>query len=76
MLTLEGDTTYASLQSRLELELGVPPASQRIKYGFPPRELKAPNEGNEEEDLPLQHGDRVTVEVLPEVKKGTFSFLH
>ena len=34
------------------------------RYGFPPRELLPPGEGQEEEPVPLQHGDRVMVEHL------------
>ena len=36
----------------------------RFRYGFPPRELHPPNEGLEEDPLPLQHGDRIMVEHL------------
>ena len=34
------------------------------RYGFPPRELHPPDEGHEEDPVPLQHGDRVMVEHL------------
>ena len=70
MLSLEKETTYAGLQEILAKELSVEPPRQRIKYGFPPKELKPPAEGKEEEPLPLQHGDRITVEVLADPTEG------
>lgn len=38
--------------------------SYSFRYGFPPRELHPPDEGHEEDPVPLQHGDRVMVEHL------------
>ena len=70
MLSLEKETTYAGLQEILAKELSVESPRQRIKYGFPPKELKPPAEGKEEEPLPLQHGDRITVEVLADPTEG------
>ncbi|XP_068722589.1 deubiquitinating protein VCPIP1-like [Montipora capricornis] len=64
MLTLSVDTTFKQLQELIEKELGIPTAQIRIRYGFPPRELHPPNEGLEEDPLPLQHGDRIMVEHL------------
>lgn len=37
------------------------------RYGFPPRELHPPDEGHEEDPVPVQHGDRVMVEHLKPV---------
>ena len=37
------------------------------RYGFPPRELHPPDEGHDEDPVPLQHGDRVMVEILKPV---------
>lgn len=37
------------------------------RYGFPPRELHPPDDGHEEDPVPLQHGDRVMVEHLKPV---------
>ena len=37
------------------------------RYGFPPRELHPPDEGHDEDPVPLQHGDRVMVEHLKPV---------
>ncbi|KAJ8413371.1 hypothetical protein AAFF_G00093670 [Aldrovandia affinis] len=64
MLTLRADTTFSELQGSIAKEFTVPPAQQCIRYGFPPKELLPPKEGQENEPLPLQHGDRVTVEAV------------
>ncbi|XP_028834527.1 deubiquitinating protein VCIP135 [Denticeps clupeoides] len=64
MLTLRPLTSYAELQRSIAAEFGVPPQRQYIRYGFPPRELPPPPHGAENEPVALQHGDRVTVEVL------------
>ena len=63
-LVLEPSTTFSELQGKIELELNVKADSQKIRYGFPPKELTAPIEGQESEPVPLQNGDRVTVEVV------------
>ena len=64
MLSLPLDTTFSSLQEAIEKELGIPPAQQKIRYGFPPRELLPPDPDHQDEPVPLQHGDRVTVDCL------------
>ncbi|KAJ8277678.1 hypothetical protein GJAV_G00078500 [Gymnothorax javanicus] len=69
MLTLQADTTFSELQKSIANEFSVPPAQQCIRYGFPPKELLPPKEGQENESLPLQHGDRVTVEVVKDPKE-------
>lgn len=63
-LTLHAATTFAELQKSVAKQLGVPPEQQLIRYGFPPKGLAAPREGEENEPVALQHGDRVTVEIL------------
>ncbi len=70
MLTLDAEMTHAALQERLVAELGIPAHRQRIKYGFPPRDLQPPPEGQEGDLVPLQHGDRLTIQILPEPKQG------
>ncbi|KAI8501465.1 Deubiquitinating protein VCIP135 [Branchiostoma belcheri] len=65
MLTLAIATTFQELQARIASELGVPGDRQRIRYGFPPRPLAPPKPGMEGEPVPLQHGDKVTVDILP-----------
>ncbi|KAI1889091.1 hypothetical protein AGOR_G00175490 [Albula goreensis] len=69
MLTLQAETTFSELQRSIAKEFAVPPAQQCIRYGFPPKELLPPKEGQENEPLPLQHGDRVTVEAVRDPKE-------
>ncbi|XP_037538378.1 deubiquitinating protein VCIP135 isoform X2 [Nematolebias whitei] len=64
MLTLPAHSTFSDLQSSISKQLGVPPPQQSIRYGFPPKELLPPKDGKENEPVALQHGDRVTVEIL------------
>ncbi|XP_075993622.1 deubiquitinating protein VCPIP1 isoform X2 [Genypterus blacodes] len=63
-LTLQAHTTFSDLQRSINNQFAVPPTQQCIRYGFPPKELAAPREGEEKEPVALQHGDRVTVEIL------------
>ncbi|XP_054452264.1 LOW QUALITY PROTEIN: deubiquitinating protein VCPIP1 [Anoplopoma fimbria] len=64
MLTLQVNTTFSELQRSIAAQFGVPPAQQCIRHGFPPKELPPPKDGEENEPAALQHGDRVTVEIL------------
>ncbi|TDH06370.1 hypothetical protein EPR50_G00132530 [Perca flavescens] len=64
MLTLQAHTTFSELQRSIGNQFGVPPAQQFIRYGFPPKELVPARDGEENEPVALQHGDRVTVEIL------------
>lgn len=64
MLTLQAQTTFSELQRSIAHEFSLPPAQQCIRYGFPPKELYPPKDGEENEPVALQHGDRVTVEIL------------
>ncbi|XP_077979065.1 deubiquitinating protein VCPIP1-like [Glandiceps talaboti] len=66
MMSLETAITYKDLQTKIESELHVPTDRQKIKFGFPPKELKPPEDGKEDEPIPLQHGDKVVVEILPD----------
>ncbi|XP_028328598.1 deubiquitinating protein VCIP135 [Gouania willdenowi] len=70
MLTLQSHTTFSELQRSITNQFGVLPLQQFIRYGFPPKELVPPKDGAENEPVALQHGDRVTVEILrgPEEK--------
>lgn len=63
-LTLHAATTFAQLQASVAKQFGVPAEQQCIRYGFPPKGLASPREGEENEPVALQHGDRVTVEIL------------
>ncbi|KAM9844454.1 deubiquitinating protein VCPIP1 [Aulostomus maculatus] len=75
MLTLQAHTTFSELQKSIANQFGVPPVRQFIRYGFPPKELAPPKDGEENEPVALQHGDRVTVEILkgPEDKSPAAS---
>ncbi|MEE6463836.1 hypothetical protein FKM82_006072 [Ascaphus truei] len=64
MLTLKSSTAFSELQEGIAKEFDIPPYLQCIRYGFPPKELAPPKDGMENEPVPLQHGDRVTVEIL------------
>lgn len=58
-LTLSNTATFLDLQMMIEDELGVPSNCQRLRWGFPPKELR-PSEDNA--PLTLSHGERVSVE--------------
>nr|XP_033789255.1 deubiquitinating protein VCIP135 [Geotrypetes seraphini]XP_033789256.1 deubiquitinating protein VCIP135 [Geotrypetes seraphini] len=63
MLTLKSSTTFFELQESIAREFTIPPSLQCIRFGFPPKELLPPKEGMENEPVPLQHGDRITIEI-------------
>ena len=63
---LKPTSTYADLQETIVIELGISKDRQKIRYGFPPRELKPPEDENA--TLPLTHGEGVSVEELPDSK--------
>ncbi|XP_006131535.2 deubiquitinating protein VCPIP1 [Pelodiscus sinensis] len=64
MLTLKSTTTFVELQESIAREFNIPPYLQCIRYGFPPKELLPPKEGLENEPVPLQHGDKITIEIF------------
>lgn len=68
MLMLQANTTFLELQKSIAKQFNVPQSQQCIRYGFPPKELLPPKDGEENEPVALQHGDRVTVEIL---RKGS-----
>lgn len=73
MLTFTSDVTYQELQELVEKETSVPVSRQRLRSGFPPRELK-PKEGETNQaTVPLQHGDKVMLEMLPDQSQTTFT---
>lgn len=69
-LVLDASTTYSQLQTLIESKLHVTPSRQRIKYGFPPKELRAPPSGEEGTALPLRNGDKLMVDVLPDPNRA------
>ena len=73
MLTLPPRPTFPVLMDKLTTELMVNADRLRVKCGFPPKLLEpktataGQEEGKgEEEVLPIQHGDRLSVEILPD----------
>ncbi|XP_066508884.1 deubiquitinating protein VCPIP1-like [Hoplias malabaricus] len=66
MLQLQVETTFTELQASIAQALNLPPHQQCIRHGFPPRELVPPPPGQQHLPVNLQHGDRITVEVLKE----------
>ncbi|XP_033752592.1 deubiquitinating protein VCIP135-like [Pecten maximus] len=66
MLTLDKDLTFDGLQQMIQSAVDVPPSRQKIRVGFPPKELKPPADSDSDQLLNLQHGDKIAVEVLPD----------
>ncbi|KFM70618.1 Deubiquitinating protein, partial [Stegodyphus mimosarum] len=76
-LTLsEKGISYHELQEWIMKEFCIPVASQRIKWGFPPKDLQASCDTNQM--LPLKHGDRLIVEKIKsnEAAKPLSSSIH
>ncbi|KAG5265239.1 hypothetical protein AALO_G00240050 [Alosa alosa] len=63
-LTLQPRTNHAELQRAIAAAFSIPPGRQRIRAGFPPRPLPPPADASDDTPVPLQHGERVSVEVL------------
>lgn len=66
MLTLEKDLTFGDLQQMIQTAVNVPPKRQKIRVGFPPKELKPPADSDRDQIINLQHGDKIALEVLPD----------
>uniref|UniRef100_A0A2K6GPG0 ubiquitinyl hydrolase 1 n=1 Tax=Propithecus coquereli TaxID=379532 RepID=A0A2K6GPG0_PROCO len=66
----KSSTTFFELQESIAREFNIPPYLQCIRYGFPPKELIPPQAGMEKEPVPLQHGDRITIEILKSKAEG------
>ncbi|XP_052065392.1 deubiquitinating protein VCPIP1-like [Mytilus californianus] len=64
MLTLPEEVTYDQLKNLIAEQVSVSPVRQRLRTGFPPKELKQPE--NTGEIIPLLHGDKISVEILPD----------
>ncbi|CAH1785484.1 unnamed protein product [Owenia fusiformis] len=65
-LEISPGITYDQFTEKISLELDIPKHRQKIRSGFPPKVLQAPDENHQMEPLALQHGDRVSVEILPD----------
>lgn len=63
-VTLDPQLTYQSFKQTLQLELNLPAEQQKIMYGFPPRELAEPLDGQQRTPLPFNPGDKILVEIL------------
>lgn len=70
MVTLKSSTTFYELQESIAREFNIPPYLQCIRYGFPPKELMPPPAGMEKEPVPLQHGDRISIEIVKSKAEG------
>lgn len=55
MLELAPPVLYSDLQAAIEKKLRIAPTNQRIRLGFPPKELRL----QPDEEVPLKHGDKV-----------------
>lgn len=60
-MTEEG-VSYGQLQEWIRNEFQIPVRHQRIKLGFPPKEIQPSGDTNKQM-LPLKHGDRLMVEI-------------
>ncbi|XP_062611900.1 deubiquitinating protein VCPIP1-like [Saccostrea cucullata] len=65
MLTVEGQVNFKTLQDMIYKAVKVPPERQKIRIGFPPKELKRPSDSDINEPIPLAHGDKISLEILP-----------
>ncbi|KAL3842550.1 hypothetical protein ACJMK2_020546 [Sinanodonta woodiana] len=61
-LSLVKDVTYKELQKLIFQAVYVPADQQKIRIGFPPKVLDPPEV--ESQIIPLQHGDKVSLEIL------------
>ena len=64
MLSLPGEVTFKQLRDLIAEHVSLSPDRQRLRTGFPPKELKQPE--NADEIIPLLHGDKISVEILPD----------
>ncbi|XP_041365436.1 deubiquitinating protein VCPIP1-like isoform X2 [Gigantopelta aegis] len=63
MLSLKEDVTFSELQQKILELVGIALDEQKLRIGFPPRELK-PAEYENDEKVILRHGDKITVETV------------
>ncbi|CAL1543504.1 unnamed protein product, partial [Lymnaea stagnalis] len=63
-LDLPSECTFLELQSLITDAVDVPSAKQKIRYGFPPRELKPPATPEGDYKVPIQPGDKITLDIL------------
>ena len=66
-MTFPECVSYAQLKNSISEEFGIASERQKIRHGFPPKEL-CPPDGDVDDVVPLQHGDKLSVEILAEKK--------
>lgn len=72
LLSLEKDVSFEELQALITKKLGIPANRQKIRMGFPPRQFTP---ATKNEQVPLNHGDRLEVEILPDFDAGSDKLL-
>ena len=63
-MDLPSDCKFFELQALISSAVQVPPNRQRIRFGFPPRELKPPDDTTQDFKVPVQPGDKIMVDVI------------
>lgn len=72
MMIIDESTTLADLQSKIEIEFGIPIESQRLRYGFPPTELSI-RDCRDGSPLPIRGGEKVTVDSVSAITSRSTS---
>uniref|UniRef100_A0A2C9M7I9 ubiquitinyl hydrolase 1 n=1 Tax=Biomphalaria glabrata TaxID=6526 RepID=A0A2C9M7I9_BIOGL len=67
-LDLPSECTFTELQSLISSSLGVTPTNQRIRHGFPPRELKPPPGSGSDFKVPIQPGDKIMLDIIDQLE--------
>lgn len=63
-MTFPSSVTFQQLDAAIRQQFDIPTGKIRIRYGFPPKELHVGD--NPDDPLPLQHGEKVSVEIPEE----------
>ncbi|XP_059161948.1 deubiquitinating protein VCPIP1-like isoform X2 [Physella acuta] len=63
-LDIPSECSFTELQKLIGIAVDVPPTNQRIRHGFPPRELKPPARAEEDYKVPIQSGDKVMLDII------------
>ena len=66
MYSLTSAVTFTELQDIVQEKFQIAPDRQKLRYGFPPKELSQPEGEEVNNPLPLHHGDKIMIEILPE----------
>ena len=65
-MTFPSSVTFQQLDAAIRQQFDIPTGKIRIRYGFPPKELLFHD--NPDEVLPLQHGEKLLVEIPEETQ--------